>query len=125
SRKPLSCLCRLPRKKLFRRKPRKRQHLLIKTMSTVSGRPFSFLDEPRNKWGIVFAFGSATANLLQVLNKTFSAEFPVWAKIFLVYILSLETSLICYPLFACISSRYKLVGAITGVLYSSGWYGEI
>ncbi|XP_052777155.1 stimulated by retinoic acid gene 6 protein-like [Mya arenaria] len=101
----------------------KRQSAKLELLGGRPGlpRPFSFLDEPRNKWGIVFAFGSATANLLQVLNKTFSAEFPVWAKIFLVYILSLETSLICYPLFACISSRYKLVGAITGVLYSSGW----
>ncbi|XP_052777943.1 stimulated by retinoic acid gene 6 protein-like [Mya arenaria] len=101
----------------------KRQSVKLEFLGGRPGlpRPFSFLDEPRNKWGILFAFGSATANLLQVLFQTFSANFPVWAKIFLVYILSLETSLICYPLFACMSSRYTLVGAITGILYSTGW----
>ncbi|XP_052227883.1 stimulated by retinoic acid gene 6 protein-like isoform X1 [Dreissena polymorpha] len=84
-------------------------------------RPLSFLDEPRNTWGILFAFDSATTNILLVIQGSFVANFPIWAKVFIVYILSLVTSLICYPLFACMTSRHTLIGAITGLAYSAGW----
>lgn len=86
-------------------------------------RPLSFLDEPNNRWGIMFVFGSVTGNIIQVSQKALSdsLNFPVWAKIFMVYILCLETSVICYPLFACMTTRHKLAGAITGLLYSLGW----
>ncbi|XP_045157353.2 stimulated by retinoic acid gene 6 protein-like isoform X2 [Mercenaria mercenaria] len=87
-------------------------------------RPLGFLDEPSNRWGVMFVFGSVTGNIIQVAQKTLSDEldWPIWAKIFLVYILCLETSVICYPLFACMTSRHKLVGATTGLLYSIGWF---
>ncbi|XP_053393682.1 stimulated by retinoic acid gene 6 protein-like [Mercenaria mercenaria] len=86
-------------------------------------RPLGFLDEPSNRWGVMFVFGSVTGNIIQITQKTLSDEldWPIWAKIFLVYILCLETSVICYPLFACMTSRHKLVGALTGLLYSIGW----
>ncbi|XP_052241101.1 stimulated by retinoic acid gene 6 protein-like isoform X2 [Dreissena polymorpha] len=84
-------------------------------------RPLSFLDERRNTWGILFAFGAVTTHIVLVIQRSFAVNFPIWAKIFMVYILSLETSLICYPLFACMTTRHIRVGAITGLFYSVGW----
>ncbi|XP_060562285.1 stimulated by retinoic acid gene 6 protein-like isoform X1 [Ruditapes philippinarum] len=87
-------------------------------------RPLGFLDEPSNRWGVMLAFGSVTGNILAVTLKLVSKEldWPIWGKIFMVYILCLETSVVCYPLFACMTTRHKLVGAIAGLLYSLGWF---
>ena len=43
-------------------------------------RPFSFLDESSNRWGILCAFGSITTYLFQFVLKSFSFDFPIWAK---------------------------------------------
>ncbi|XP_060562282.1 stimulated by retinoic acid gene 6 protein-like isoform X2 [Ruditapes philippinarum] len=87
-------------------------------------RPLGFLDEPANRWGVMFVFGSVTGNVIQIAQKAVSDElnWPIWARIFMVYILCLETSVVCYPLFACMTTRHKLVGAIAGLLYSLGWF---
>ncbi|XP_060565577.1 stimulated by retinoic acid gene 6 protein-like [Ruditapes philippinarum] len=87
-------------------------------------RPLGFLDEPSNRWGVMLAFGSVAGNILQVTLKLVpeGLDWPIWAKIFMVYILCLETSVVCYPLFACMTTRHKLVGAIAGFLYSLGWF---
>ncbi|XP_053395657.1 uncharacterized protein LOC123525778 [Mercenaria mercenaria] len=87
--------------------------------------PFGFLDEPRNRWGMMFVFGAVTGNIVRVTQKTLTQEVgvPKWAKIFLVYILCLEISVISYPLFACMTNRNKLIGGITGLVYAVGWFG--
>ncbi|XP_045159209.2 stimulated by retinoic acid gene 6 protein-like [Mercenaria mercenaria] len=85
--------------------------------------PFGFLDEPRNRWGMMFVFGAVTGNFVKVSGKILTNEVSKWAKVFFVYILSLEVSVISYPLFACMTNRHKLIGSITGLLYAMGWFG--
>ena len=33
-----------------------------------------------------------------------------------------EVAVLCYPMFACLTTRYKVIGSIMGFLYTGTWY---
>ncbi|XP_067667561.1 stimulated by retinoic acid gene 6 protein-like [Haliotis asinina] len=84
--------------------------------------PLPLLDGYDNRFSYAAAFGALTNSmgiLFLELTQTFSFNSPLWAKAFLLQLRILETCIVCFPLFACISTRHKLVGSVLGVTYSS------
>lgn len=99
-----------------------------------------FLDGYEDRWAYALAFGAITSILLQVFlqtiltnddgqillcgvggNVTTSICDEVWIKSLLIQAQTVVASLVCVPHFICISTPYKLLGAICGFGYSLYW----
>ncbi|XP_064611228.1 stimulated by retinoic acid gene 6 protein-like isoform X2 [Liolophura sinensis] len=89
--------------------------------------PVDFLDGYTNRWAHAAAFGAMSNRLLALLvnrDQYWGEDVvaPYWVKRTLLLLLAmLETSLVFYPIFACLNSPYKLVGGILGACYSLTW----
>ncbi|XP_052791874.1 stimulated by retinoic acid gene 6 protein-like [Mya arenaria] len=84
-------------------------------------RPLRFLDERRNKWGIVFGFGSLTSIVLQYIMVPLGNPQSAWEKVLWSYLSTIVLSLAMYPVFACLTTPHRLAGGILGLLYSLLW----
>ncbi|XP_043916929.1 stimulated by retinoic acid gene 6 protein-like [Protopterus annectens] len=85
--------------------------------------PLDFIGTFSNRWSYGFAFGGM-ANKVMIL---FSEEYlpfqaPTWAKAIVVLVGALEVGFSYYPIFACLSTGFKLVGSVLGFLYTLTWF---
>ncbi|XP_041435893.1 stimulated by retinoic acid gene 6 protein-like isoform X3 [Xenopus laevis] len=85
--------------------------------------PIDLIGTFSNRWTFGFAFG-AIANKVKSL---FSEEYlpigvPTWARALSLFIGAIEVGLSFYPIFACLTTENKLVGSITGFLYTLTWF---
>ncbi|XP_061490334.1 stimulated by retinoic acid gene 6 protein-like isoform X2 [Rhineura floridana] len=75
-----------------------------------------------NRWSLGFAFGITADKVMFMLFTEYHREgVPSWAKVFLVIAMAIRVGISLYPFFACLSTRYALLGAILGFLYTSAW----
>ncbi|XP_071103637.1 stimulated by retinoic acid gene 6 protein-like [Haliotis cracherodii] len=86
--------------------------------------PLPLLDGYDNRFSYAAAFG-AVINIISTLftksytTDSFNVPDPLWAAALVLQLRVLEACITCFPLFACISTRHKLAGAVLGVTYSS------
>lgn len=85
--------------------------------------PFSFLDGFDNRTAYAMAFGTITSTIVSLITSenTLGFELPLWGKALYVYLQAFIGCLTCFPLFACLSTRYRAVGAAICILYSALW----
>ncbi|OCU00711.1 hypothetical protein XELAEV_18006490mg [Xenopus laevis] len=87
------------------------------------GSPLDLIGNFSNRWSFGFAFG-AIANKVILL---FSEEYlpiglPTWAKALGLFIGAIEVGLSFYPIFACLTTKNRLFGSVTGFLYTLTWF---
>ncbi|CAG5116296.1 unnamed protein product, partial [Candidula unifasciata] len=80
--------------------------------------PFHFLDGFENRLAYAISFGTATGTVVSLATSENEFEMPLWAKALYVYFQAMIGCLRCFPLFACLTTRYKAAGASLCILYS-------
>ncbi|XP_059169679.1 stimulated by retinoic acid gene 6 protein-like [Physella acuta] len=85
--------------------------------------PFSFLDGFDNRTAYAMAFGAITNDLVSMVIKqrTQGFDLPLWGQALYVYLEAFIGCLNCFPLFACLTTKYRALGAIICILYSAVW----
>ncbi|XP_022095556.1 stimulated by retinoic acid gene 6 protein-like [Acanthaster planci] len=73
------------------------------------------------------AFGAASSLCLDLLFGDYQSYFfawvmPAWAKILIGTIVTIEIAVDCFPFFACITCKSRLLANGIGFLYLSGWF---
>nr|XP_014345374.1 PREDICTED: uncharacterized protein LOC102360404 [Latimeria chalumnae] len=84
--------------------------------------PLDFIGTFSNRWSYGFAFGAVAIKVMFLFSEDylpFSA--PTWAKAIVFLVGALEVGLSYFPLFACLSTDFKIVGSLLGFLYSTVW----
>ncbi|XP_008120453.3 stimulated by retinoic acid gene 6 protein-like [Anolis carolinensis] len=75
-----------------------------------------------NRWSLGCAFGVTANKVMFLFDKDYIPDFlPNWAVVFWVIMTAIEVGFSMYPCFACLSSRYPIVGAVFGFLYTLAW----
>uniref|UniRef100_A0A8D0GRQ1 Uncharacterized protein n=1 Tax=Sphenodon punctatus TaxID=8508 RepID=A0A8D0GRQ1_SPHPU len=76
-----------------------------------------------NRWSFGFAFGTTAYLVLFLFFDGYELLKQVhpWAKVFVLLISSTEVGLSMYPFFACLSTSFRITGAILGLLYTLIW----
>ncbi|KAM9792680.1 STRA6-like [Neosynchiropus ocellatus] len=75
-----------------------------------------------NRWSYGFAFGAVSYSVLLLFSETYIPfSVPNWAKAVVYLIGALEVGLVNFPFFACLSTPFRTVGAVLGILYSLSW----
>ncbi|KAK9407978.1 stimulated by retinoic acid 6 protein like [Crotalus adamanteus] len=75
-----------------------------------------------NRWSLGFAFGATADKVMILFGKQYFPEgFPAWAKVFWVIVMAFEVGLSSYPFFVCLLTKYEVVGAVLGFLYTAAW----
>ncbi|XP_046574363.1 stimulated by retinoic acid gene 6 protein-like [Haliotis rubra] len=81
--------------------------------------PLNLLDGYENRFAFAAAFGAVTNEILSLFLETqYSFEYPLWAFALILQVRTVEVAVVCFPLFACIATRHRLVGSVCGLLYS-------
>ncbi|KAK3612348.1 hypothetical protein CHS0354_011067 [Potamilus streckersoni] len=76
----------------------------------------------QDRWGTSFILGAMTTLVYILTTGTLiSTTFPPWAKVLLIYVQALEATFLTLPLFVCLSTRFRLLGGVIGLLYALGW----
>ncbi|XP_066468727.1 stimulated by retinoic acid gene 6 protein-like [Tiliqua scincoides] len=88
--------------------------------------PFDFVRAFNNRWSFGFAFGATVDKLMFLFTKEYDETIPFkiipgWAKVFWLLLVAIEVGLSSYPYFACLSTSYKMTGAVLGFLYTAIW----
>ncbi|XP_071103611.1 stimulated by retinoic acid gene 6 protein-like [Haliotis cracherodii] len=83
--------------------------------------PLNLLDGYENRLAFAAAFGAVTNEILTLFweTKYSDLEYPLWAFALLLQLRAVEVTVVCFPLFACIATRHRLVGSVCGFLYSA------
>ncbi|KAJ8371657.1 hypothetical protein AAFF_G00303330, partial [Aldrovandia affinis] len=84
--------------------------------------PLDVIGSLRNRWSYGFAFGALYSNVMLLFsqeNLLFQA--PPWAKVIAFLPAALEVGLAYYPFFACLSTPFRVVGGVLGILYTLTW----
>ncbi|PIK47401.1 putative stimulated by retinoic acid protein 6 protein-like [Apostichopus japonicus] len=89
--------------------------------------PINLVDNQENRVAYALAFGATATLILDLFSGSFEYYYAAtssqpWVRILLGTIGTFEVGVDCYPMFACITSRNKLVGSIFGFLYTSTWF---
>ncbi|XP_070791520.1 stimulated by retinoic acid gene 6 protein-like [Pituophis catenifer annectens] len=75
-----------------------------------------------NRWSLGFAFGATANKVMFLFEKEFFPEgLPEWAKVFWILLMAFEVGISSYPFFVCLLTKYEVVGAILGFLYTAAW----
>ncbi|RDD47541.1 Stimulated by retinoic acid gene 6 protein-like protein [Trichoplax sp. H2] len=80
--------------------------------------PVNLLEVGENRFGYAMAFGASTTAVLALFtNQTFDRNY--WVSVLLGIFIVFRVSVVYYPLFACLSSKFRLLGAVLGFLHSA------
>ncbi|KAK0042846.1 stimulated by retinoic acid 6 protein [Biomphalaria pfeifferi] len=87
--------------------------------------PFPSLDSFENRLAYAVAFGTTlnTTVLTVISPYTLGFEMPRYLKALEVLLRAMISSLLFFPYFACISTRYRAVGAVINICYCLIWFG--
>ncbi|BFZ02032.1 hypothetical protein BsWGS_05071 [Bradybaena similaris] len=83
--------------------------------------PFHFLDGFENRAAYAVSFGTATGTVVSLITSENAFQMPLWANALYVYFQAMIGCLSCFPLFACLTTRYRAVGAILCIVYALLW----
>ncbi|CAL1536487.1 unnamed protein product [Lymnaea stagnalis] len=86
--------------------------------------PIPFLDGYENRMAYSVAFGTITNTFVSLVlsEDTLGFDMPLWGRALYVYLQAFIGCLTCFPLVACLSTRYRAIGAIICILYSMTWF---
>ncbi|XP_034157055.2 stimulated by retinoic acid gene 6 protein-like isoform X2 [Pangasianodon hypophthalmus] len=96
--------------------------------SCLSGRfgfvvPLDFTGKMQNRWSYGFAFGAVTPFVINLMfNSIIRANVPPYLQVLVALLTALVLSIVCMPLFACLSTPHRLLGGVLGLLYSLSWF---
>ncbi|KAI4877819.1 hypothetical protein NFI96_028983 [Prochilodus magdalenae] len=84
--------------------------------------PLDFMGSMSNRWSYGVAFGAVAPSVLQLFSESYT-KFPVpaWAKAMVYLVGALEVGVVYMPFFACLSTPYRMLGGIMGLLYTLAW----
>ncbi|XP_055873525.1 stimulated by retinoic acid gene 6 protein-like isoform X3 [Biomphalaria glabrata] len=87
--------------------------------------PFPSLDSFENRLAYAVAFGTTlnTTVTTVISQYTLGFEIPRYLKALEVLLRAMISSLLFFPYFACISTRYRAVGAVINICYCLIWFG--
>ncbi|KAM8842394.1 STRA6-like [Synchiropus picturatus] len=84
--------------------------------------PLDTIGSLSNRWSYGFAFGAVSYSVLLLFSETYVPfTLPNWAKAVVYLIGALEVGMVNFPFFACLSTPFRTVGAVLGILYSMSW----
>ncbi|KAJ8247651.1 hypothetical protein GJAV_G00248700 [Gymnothorax javanicus] len=84
--------------------------------------PLDVIDSLKNRWSYGFAFGVVSSSVLLLFAQEYlPLSVPPWARAFVYLVGALEVGLAYYPFFACLSTPFRFVGAVLGILYTLTW----
>ncbi|XP_041120122.1 STRA6-like isoform X2 [Polyodon spathula] len=81
--------------------------------------PLDFIGSLSNRWSYGFAFGAVASNVLILFSEKYVPfNVPSWAKAIVSLVGALEVGIAYYPIFICLSTDFKAVGGVCGILYT-------
>ncbi|KAK7009096.1 stimulated by retinoic acid 6 protein isoform X1 [Biomphalaria glabrata] len=85
--------------------------------------PLPFLDGYENRLAYSVAFLTIMNTFVSLLTSqnTINIDIPLWGRALIVYMQAFVGCLTCFPFFACLSTRYRVAGAIICIVYSIVW----
>ncbi|KAM4750132.1 STRA6-like [Anableps anableps] len=84
--------------------------------------PLDTIGSLSNRWSYGFAFGAVSSTVLLLFSERYIPfTVPPWARAIVYLIGALEVGLAYFPFFACLSTPFRMPGAILGILYSTAW----
>ncbi|XP_041838110.1 STRA6-like [Melanotaenia boesemani] len=84
--------------------------------------PLDTVGSLSNRWSYGFAFGAVSSSVLLLFSENYVPfTVPSWAKAIVYLIGALEVGLVYFPFFACLSTPFRMAGAVLGILYSASW----
>uniref|UniRef100_A0A8C5M1B8 Stimulated by retinoic acid gene 6 protein-like n=1 Tax=Leptobrachium leishanense TaxID=445787 RepID=A0A8C5M1B8_9ANUR len=85
--------------------------------------PLDLLGTFNNRWTFGFAFGAIANKVMSLFTEEYlPAGVPAWARALGLLAGALEVGLSYYPIFACLTTDNKIIGSVTGFLYSLIWF---
>lgn len=106
---------------------RAQRHAIDHRLPFLRGRfgivvPLDTIGSFSNRWSYGFAFGAVSSNVLFLFSESYVPfNVPPWARAIVYFIGALEVGLVYFPFFACLTTPFKMIGALLGVLYSLCW----
>uniref|UniRef100_A0AAV2LH86 STRA6-like n=1 Tax=Knipowitschia caucasica TaxID=637954 RepID=A0AAV2LH86_KNICA len=84
--------------------------------------PLDTIGSFSNRWSYGFAFGAVSSSVLLLFSDQYIPfDVPPWARAIVYLIGAMEVGVAYFPLFACLSTSSRAVGAALGILYSLCW----
>ncbi|XP_044295415.1 stimulated by retinoic acid gene 6 protein-like [Varanus komodoensis] len=113
----LSCLEKRARRSTID----ERCHLLNRRCAVLI--PLDFMGAYSNRWSLSFAFGATATKVMILFSEGYGPEqvLPQWAHAIVLFIGATEVGLSSYPFFVCLSTRFQIIGACLGFLYTGTW----
>ncbi|KAM8962071.1 stimulated by retinoic acid gene 6 protein-like [Pelodytes ibericus] len=85
--------------------------------------PLDLIGTFNNRWTFGFAFGAIANKVMSLFSEEYlSSAVPSWARALALLVGAIEVGLVFYPIFACLTTENKLIGSVTGFLYSLTWF---
>ncbi|XP_037546475.1 STRA6-like [Nematolebias whitei] len=84
--------------------------------------PLDTISSLSNRWSYGFAFGAVSSSVMLLFSERYIPFSIVpWARAIVYLIGALEVGLVYFPFFACLSTPFRMTGAVLGTLYSVSW----
>ncbi|XP_056136245.1 STRA6-like isoform X3 [Lampris incognitus] len=84
--------------------------------------PLDTIGSLSNRWSYGFAFGAVSSSVLLLFSERYIPfDVPPWARAIVYLVGALEIGLAYFPFFACLSTPFRGVGAMLGILYTLSW----
>ncbi|XP_069622804.1 stimulated by retinoic acid gene 6 protein-like isoform X1 [Ranitomeya imitator] len=85
--------------------------------------PLDLIGTFKNRWTFGFAFGAIANKVMLLFSEEYlPAGVPTWARALGLLAGAIEVGLSYYPIFACLTTDSKLIGSVTGFLYTLTWF---
>ncbi|KAM5193158.1 stimulated by retinoic acid gene 6 protein-like [Mantella aurantiaca] len=85
--------------------------------------PLDLIGTFKNRWTFGFAFGAIANKVMSLFSEKYLPPgVPSWAKALGLLAGAIEVGLSYYPIFACLTTDNKIIGSITGFLYTLSWF---
>ncbi|XP_036398422.1 stimulated by retinoic acid gene 6 protein-like [Megalops cyprinoides] len=84
--------------------------------------PLDFIGSLSNRWSYGFAFGAVSSSVMLLFSEAYLPfNVPAWASAIVYLVGALEVGLAYFPFFACLSTPFRAVGGVLGLLYTMAW----
>ncbi|XP_072260551.1 stimulated by retinoic acid gene 6 protein-like [Pyxicephalus adspersus] len=85
--------------------------------------PLDLIGTFKNRWTFGFAFGAIANRVMSLFSEEYLPPgVPSWAKALGLLAGAIEVGLSYYPIFACLTTDNKIIGSVTGFLYTLTWF---
>ncbi|XP_068127444.1 stimulated by retinoic acid gene 6 protein-like [Hyperolius riggenbachi] len=85
--------------------------------------PLDLIATFKNRWTFGFAFGAVANKVMSLFSEEYLPPgVPPWAKALGLLAGAIEVGLSYYPIFACLTTNNKIIGSLTGFLYTLTWF---